>query len=330
MGHWSIKNRYNMGKYILKRSGLLLITFSIITIVYFVTIRLMPIDREAPFGVDPTYWANVIIREGWDRPIIEQFWFWLRNIITRGDFGFSRSQTRNSMLVLRDRIPITVRLNLIPFFIAVPAGFALGVVAALKKNKWQDHVISFVVMLFISVPSFVVAVLGQYFLVYRWRILPHAFVLPSAEAAIDPWGNILSRILPTFVLASGTIAALTRNLRAELTEILTSDFMVLAKAKGLTSRQATVRHALRNAFVPFAPAITGGFIGLLGGSFVIEQAFRVPGIGRMYLTAFNTRDLNLIMLLMMFYTFLGLVAQILGDISYGIVDPRIKMGAGLQ
>lgn len=319
-----------MGKYILKRIGLLLVTFAIITVVYFYVMRLLPFDRRAPFGVDQTYWDNVIIREGWDLPIIEQFWRWLRNILVDGNFGFSRSQTRDSMLVLTERIPVTVRLNVIPFLIAIPTGFALGIIAALKKNKWQDHLISFMVMFFISVPSFVVAVLSQYFFVYRWGILPHAFVLPPSEALVDPLGNFLSRILPTFVLATGSVAGLTRNLRAELTEILTSEFMLLAKAKGLTSRQATVRHALRNAFVPFTPAIIGGFIGLMGGSFIIEQAFRVPGIGRMFITAFNTRDTNLIMLLMMFYTFIGLLAQIVGDISYGFVDPRIKMGAARQ
>ena len=319
-----------MRKYILKRLGLMLLTFLILTFITFYLFRLLPFDETAPFGVDQTYWDNVIIREGWNRPIIEQFWMWMSNILFRGNFGFSSSQNRDSILVLRDRIPVTIGINFIPFLIALPVGILLGIVAALKKNKWQDHLISIIVILFISVPSFVVAILGQYFLVYRWNILPFAFVLPPAEAALDPWGNILSRVLPTFVIASGTIASLTRNLRAELTEVLTSEFMLLAKAKGMTSKQATTRHAFRNAFVPFTPVIIGGIIGLLSGSFIIEQAFRIPGIGRMTIVAFNENDTNLLMILMMFYTFIGLLAAILGDISYGLVDPRIRMGAGRE
>lgn len=138
----------------------------------------------------------------------------------------------------------------------------------------------------------------------------------------------MSRVLPTFVLAIGAIASWTRLLRAELTEVLTSEFMLLARSKGLSRGEATLRHGLRNAFVPFAPSIISGFVGLLSGSFIIEQAFRVPGVGKIYLSSFSNRDYNLLMLVIIFYTSIGLLTAIVGDISYGFIDPRIKMGAG--
>jgi len=128
-------------------------------------------------------------------------------------------------------------------------------------------------------------------------------------------------------LSFGTIAGLTRYARAELTEVLTSDFMLLARTKGLTRRQATVRHALRNAMVPILPMIIGEFIGILSGSLIIENIFTIPGVGGLYLDAINAQDYNLFMLLSGFYTLVGLTSSILIDISYGFIDPRIRMGA---
>jgi ABC-type dipeptide/oligopeptide/nickel transport system permease component len=128
-------------------------------------------------------------------------------------------------------------------------------------------------------------------------------------------------------LSFGTIAGFTRYTRAELTEVLTSDFMLLARTKGLTRTQATIRHALRNAMVPIFPMIFGEFIGFLSGSLIIEGIFSIPGVGGLYINSINSQDYNFFMLLTAFYTFIGLAAGIMVDISYGIIDPRIRMGA---
>lgn len=206
--------------------------------------------------------------------------------------------------------------------------------AALKKNKMTDHIISIGVMILISIPSFVIAVLLQYLFVYKWKLLPSIYVLPKDEAALDPMKDLLSRVLPTVVLASGMVAGWTRTLRAELTETLTSEFMLLARAKGLTKSQATFRHALRNAFVPFAPALIGGFVSLLSGSLIIEQAFRIAGVGGLYLSAIGGAgglpDYPMVMVISVFYLSIGLLSGIVADLSYGFIDPRIKMGAGKQ
>lgn len=322
-----------MRNYILKRLGLMLITFVIIIFLIFVFIKLMPNFYEVGIDQDPQIYEAWLESQGFNKPILTQFFIWLGNIFKHGDFGisFHKNNAPVAQYVL-SRLPRTIRINIFPFLISVPIGITLGIVAALRKNKMTDHVISIGVMFFISVPSFVVAVILQYYMVYEWKILPSARV--DNLAPLFSKRAILTRILPIFVLSAGTIAGWTRSLRAELTETLTSEFMLLARAKGLTKGQATVRHALRNAFVPFAPAILGGFISLLGGSLIIERTFGITGIGGAFIEALERPkgipDYPMIMMLNMFYVSIGLLAAIVADISYGIIDPRIRMGAGKQ
>ena len=138
----------------------------------------------------------------------------------------------------------------------------------------------------------------------------------------------VSMILPILSLSFGTIAGFTRYIRDELAEVLTSEFMLLARTKGLTRRQATYRHAFRNAMVPILPMFIGEFIGILGGSMVIENIFGIPGIANVYLTSIQLGkvDYNVFLFISMFYVAIGLVAGLLVDISYGFVDPRIRIG----
>ena len=128
-------------------------------------------------------------------------------------------------------------------------------------------------------------------------------------------------------LGFGVVAGLTRYTRAELSEVLTGDYMLLARTKGLTKAQAISRHAMRNAMVVILPMIIGEFIGIIGGSLIIEKIFSIPGVGNLYITAINLRDYNFFMALTFFYTFIGLLSGIVIDISYGFIDPRIRMGA---
>ena len=128
-------------------------------------------------------------------------------------------------------------------------------------------------------------------------------------------------------LSFGVIASFTRTTRAELTEVLTSEFMLLARTKGLTKTQATVRHALKNCMVVVLPAILGEFIGIMSGSLVIEKIFAVPGVGGLYLNAINGRDYPIFIMVSCFYTAVSLLAGIVIDISYGFIDPRIRMGS---
>ena len=140
-------------------------------------------------------------------------------------------------------------------------------------------------------------------------------------------GKMFYSMVPAILaLSFGTIAGLARFTRAELTETLTSDYMLLARTKGLSRRQATARHALKNAMVPILPTIISSFVGILGGSFIIEKIFSIPGVGALYISAITQRDYDVFMVDSIFYTFIGLMAGIIVDISYGFIDPRIRMG----
>ena len=178
-------------------------------------------------------------------------------------------------------------------------------------------------MVFVSVPSYVTAFLVQYILCFKLGWLP---LTMGAGTEYFTWTTFRSMLPAVFSLSFGSIAGYARFTRAELTEVLTSDYLELAKAKGLTKSQCVVRHALRNAMTPIIPSIIAEFIAVMSGSLIIEKIFSVPGVGRLYLTAITSLDYDFFMMLSAFYTFIGLLAGIVVDISYGFIDPRIRVG----
>ena len=220
-----------------------------------------------------------------------------------------------------------LRAVLYSLLFSIPVGIGLGIFAAIKKNKWQDSFISTMVMLFVSIPSYVYAFLVQYFLYFKLGWLPlQVYSLADAGGSWMTWKMFYSMIAPILALSFGEIAGLCRFTRAELTETLTSDYMLLARTKGLSRAQATVRHAMKNAMVPILPMLISSFIGILGGSMIIEQIFSIPGVGQLYIKSIRLFDYDVFMMDGIFYTFIGLLAGIVVDISYGFIDPRIRMG----
>jgi oligopeptide transport system permease protein len=215
-------------------------------------------------------------------------------------------------------------VNLYSILLSIPFGILLGIFAALKKNTWIDHAISTLTMVVISVPSFVYAFVIQYVFSYKLGWFPF---LMKAGTDWFSWPMFVSMMPAILSLAFGVIAGFTRTTRAELTEVLTSEFMLLARTKGLTKAQATVRHAMRNCMVVVLPAIFGEFIGILAGSLIIEKIFSIPGVGGLMINAINGRDYPIFMMTTCFYTIIGLAAGIVVDISYGFIDPRIRMGS---
>ena len=314
-----------MFKYVLKRIGLMFFVFFIILTMCFVLVKLLPVTDAKQFGKD----MNLILQRrealGYDKPILVQYGIFLKNSILGGDWGISESLYRGQDVwdVFVSKLPATLMVNLYSVLFSVPLGLILGIYAALKKNKWQDYVISTVVMVFISVPSYVYALLVQYFLCYKWKWFPL-----QMESGTDWFSGsmFLSVIPPVLSLSFSTIAGLARYMRAELSEVLAGDFMLVARAKGFTRAQATIRHALRNAMVPVFPVILGEFAGILSGSLIMEKIFGIPGVGQLYVNSITALDYNFFMLLSAFYTLVGLVSGIVVDISYGFIDPRIRMG----
>ena len=315
-----------MVKYTFQRLFYMVFVFLAITLMCFVLIRMLPLPALPPN--DPHAEIIAIRREalGYNKPYLEQFAIFLKNLFTSFNWGISEQLYigRDVWEVFLEKLPASMIVNLYSILWTIPVGISLGIFAALMKNTWIDYAISTLTMVVISVPSFVYAFLIQYILCFKLRIFP--FVMNGGTNYFT-WSMFKSMVPAVLALSFGVIAGFARTTRAELTEVLTSEFMLLARTKGLTKTQATVRHALRNCFVVIVPGIFGEFIGILGGSLIIERIFSVPGVGGLTLNAINARDYNIFMLSTCFYTAIGLAAGLVVDISYGFIDPRIRMGS---
>lgn len=306
----------------------MLFTLFIIIMMTFILVHMLP--REMPLEKN----LQAVIQQRWEalgynKPVLTQFWIYLKNIFTKWDFGTSWyiSPRKSAWEVLEQGFLPTVMVNLYSMIVSVPVGISLGVYAAIRKNKWDDSLISTVVMVFISVPSYVYAFLVQYFLYFKLGWLPLTmYSLADAGGSYFTWKMFVSMIPAIIALSFGSIAGYTRSVRAELTESLTSEYMLLARTKGLTRTQATARHALKNAMVPILPSILSEFIWLLAGSLIIEQIFSIPGVGQIYIKSLTLFDYDVFMIDCVFYTFVGLLAGIVLDLSYTFIDPRIRMG----
>jgi oligopeptide transport system permease protein len=341
-------------KYTLKRLGLLILTAFIILTITFFLVKMLPVGALAGTEVQQYTFAEKEVADGYfirltstttkygdlifhyvspdgqtfyyyRNPIILQYGAWLKGIFTQWNWGLSSSiqpQT-SAMVIIGERLKPTIIINIVALLISLPLGFIFGIIAALNKNNAIDNTISTVVMIFISVPSFVTISILMIILCYQNQVLPSSW--PSAGAPTEAY--LKAMVIPVLSLAVGTVAVFTRYTRAELTEVMSSEFLLLARTKGLTKSQCVVRHALRNSMVPIVPMVIGEFIGILGGSMVLEQLYSINGIGQLFVTCLTAKDYNVLLVDMAVFTMIDLVANLLVDLSYGIVDPRIRMGA---
>ena len=344
-----------MGKYVLKRIGLAFVTCFIVLSLTFILVKLLPFER--PIGGDPQQIAyydrqyNLGYVYRFDRnmddvygpylyrspenkgrsnyyymvPVMEQYVRWLGNIVLHWDWGSSKSiqPNVNASVIIMNRLPYSIKINFFSVIFSVPLGILLGIWAALKKNTMTDHTISTMVMVFISVPSFVLITFMIHIFAYRLGWLPSSWPPDTAPTK----QKILGFIIPVFCLSFGSVCGYCRFVRAELCEVLESEYLLLARTKGLTRRQAIVRHALKNAMVPIFPAVLMEVIGLLTGATILETLYNIPGIGRLFLLAINYKDYDILFVDMAIFDTIGLLAGVLADMAYGFIDPRIRMGA---
>ena len=314
-----------MFKYVLQRIGAMLLTLFLVMVLSFMIIRLMPMSIFENPEVSPEIQYKLEEEMHLHDPIPVQLFYFLKNIVVDFNFGTSVKIKPGVGVfsIIADRIPPTVALNFLSLFISIPLGLIAGTAAALKRNTWMDTVISFMIVLFISIPSFVFASLMQYCLTYLWPIFP---TLYDATGGIGV--QLYSMILPILALALGPIATIGRYLRGELIENLGSEYLLLARTKGLSRTQATVRHAFRNSLVPISNTLIGLLTGIMGGSLVIEKMFAVPGMGGQLVDSIMAGDHFLTVALLIFYSAISLVTILIVDLSYGIIDPRIRVGGG--
>ena len=272
---------------------------------------------------------NGVLKVFYRVPIVEQYGSWLRNVVTEWNWGTSTRISINApaFSVISEKIPLTLTLNFLVLLVYIPFGFAFGIIAALKKDSFVDNLMQILIMVFLSIPGLVfVLVLVVIFSYQLDNMLPSLFPLLGVESNYEVARGF---IIPLLAAGLPSIAGLTRLLRAELSEVLTSEYVLLAKTKGLSHKQAVMRHAIRNSLVPMVPVIIGSFAGLMGGSFILESVYSIPGVGRVTLAALATGqyDYNVIMASSAFYGIIGLVTVLIVDLSYGLIDPQIRMGA---
>lgn len=312
-----------MIKYIIDRLIALAMTLFIIVSVAFFVVRLMPGSFITDKTISPEIRKVLESKYHLNEPLGVQYGYFLKGFV-KLDFGTSYAIKPGVPVndILISKIPETLRVNIYSSLLTIPFGLLLGVIAALKKNSATDTVISTGVVLCISIPSFIFAALLQYFLAFKLGWFP---ILVSHQKGMS-WDKFVSLVLPTLALTFGPVASITRYLRAELSEALTTDYMLLAKSKGLTQNQATIRHAIRNSFLPIIGMFIGLFTSILGGSMIIEKIFGIPGMGMAQLDAINGKDYAVVIGCTFWYSLIGLLSVLIVDLSYGIVDPRVRMG----
>ncbi len=314
-----------MGKYILKRTGMMaIILFLIVSIAFFV-LRLMP---GSPYDDDQNLTPEAIealnAKLHLDKPLLVQYFYFLKGVALENDWGTSIKLRPGVPVfqIIKERVPATMVLNILSLVISIPLGILAGSLAAVFKNKLPDYIISFIVVICISVPSFVFASLLQYFVAGKLDLLPLIY-----ESTGDIRAQLTSLVLPVLALAFSPIATVCRYLRGELIETLSSEYMLLARTKGLKKAQAVMRHAFRNSMVPLANIIIPMFTNIMGGSMVVESIFAVPGIGGILVDSITVSDYSLAIGALLFYSFISVATILIVDISYGIIDPRIRLGA---
>ena len=306
--------------YTLKRLFQGIVTVWFIATATFVAMHAVPGDPLAnQRATNETIRRNLEQRYGLDRPLSEQYLVFMGGIL-RGDFGISFTQeNRRVNDIIRENFPVSATLGVLAVMFAALGGILLGALTALYRSRLPDLVIMFLVILGISVPSFVVAAVSQLTLVDINAYLGFP-LLPVAG-----WGTLRHMIIPSMVLGLGTMAYLTRLMRSSMLEITTSDFIRTARAKGLPPARIFLKHQLRNAILPVVTVLGPAIAAITTGGFVVELVFAIPGLGRYFVEAVQQLDYTVIMGTTVFYGAFLVSMVIVVDLLYGLIDPRVRL-----
>lgn len=306
--------------YTLKRLLQGVITVWFIATATFIGMHNVPGDPlSGERAANETIRANLEARYGLDRPVTEQYFIYMRNML-RGDFGISYTQQNREVNdIIREHFPVSATLGVLAVLFAALGGILFGALTALFRNRLPDYIIMFLVIFGISVPSFVFAALGQLSLVNINSVLGFS-VLPVAG-----WGSVSHMLLPALVLGLGTMAYMTRLMRSSMLEVMSSDYIRTAKAKGLSLTRIFSRHQLRNAALPVITVLGPAIAAITTGGFVVELVFAIPGLGRYFVQAVQQLDYTVIMGTTVFYGAFLVFMVILVDLVYGWIDPRVRL-----
>lgn len=309
-----------MLQYTLKRLLAGVITVWFIATATFIAMHMVPGD---PLMNDKAVSAeirkNLEQKYGLDKSVPQQYVIFLRNML-KGDFGISfTQQNRRVNDIIRDHFPVSATLGILAILFATAGGVLWGALTALYRNRTPDIVIMFLVILGISVPSFVFAALGQLLLVNINAMVGRS-VIPVAG-----WGTIWHMLMPSLVLGLGTMALLTRLMRSSMLEVINEDYIKTARAKGLSPVRIFFKHQLRNAILPVITILGPQIAAITTGGFVVELVFAIPGLGRYFVQAVQQLDYTVIMGTTVFYGAFLVLMVIIVDIVYGFIDPRVRL-----
>ena len=317
-----------MFKYILKRLGYMAVTLFLVLTVNFLLLQLLP---GSPFDGEKKTEAQIAILEekyGMNDPIPVQYARYLKGVF-QGDFGTSfKLQNQEVTDLVLTRIPYTIKPGALALLIGIIIGITLGAIAAMKRNSWADHLITIISVFGVSIPSFVLAAFLQYFICTKLGWLPVIYQPADEMRGVTMWDEFKSLILPAISLSVPVIASLMRYMRSELIEVLNTDYILLARAKGLTKAQVIVHHALRNALIPVITVVGPMVVSIMTGSLVVEKFFGVPGLSNLLLNSVTMKDQFLTLGIAFFYAFLYVIVILIIDLLYGVIDPRIRLAGG--
>ena len=309
-----------MIKYILKRVGYSLVTLFVLITVTFFLMQLLPGD---PFTgekkIDPAIMANMMAKYGLDKPVWQQYLLYIGNVI-QGDLGVSITYNRSINLMISESFFVSASLGIRSVIFAFIGGVLLGTLAALNRGKFWDSLTMFIAIVGVSVPSFVMAAMLQYFLGLK------LFMATGLRLfAVSGWGAFNQSLLPVFALGLGTLASISRLTRTSMLDVLGQDYIKTAKAKGLAQSAIIIKHALRNAIMPVVTILGPTIAGLLTGGFVVESVFSIPGLGRYFVQSVQNLDYTMIAGSTIFYGAFLILMNLVVDIAYCFIDPRVKL-----
>lgn len=306
-----------MTKYVLKRLCYMFVSLFIVITITFFLMKLMP---GSPFNdTKLNAQQKEILNEkyGLNDPVALQYVNYLKNVVT-GDFGNS-FQYHNMPVwdLVKPRLIPSMEMGITAMVIGVVLGLVLGVAAATKQNTWVDYTTTIISVIAVSVPSFVLAVLLQYVFAVKLEWFP-----------VAGWEGFSTAILPSLALSATVLATVARYIRDEMIEVLSSDYILLARAKGNSTLKVLFGHALRNALIPIITIIVPMLAGILTGTLTIENIFGVPGLGDQFVRSITTNDFSVIMATTILFSTLFIVSIFIVDILYGVIDPRIRVQGG--
>ena len=306
-----------MRKYIIRRLLISIATIWLIATASFFLVHALPGNPIAVNSgkiLSPETMARMVSYYGLDQPLWRQYSIYMNNLL-HGNFGYSYKYPGQSVNgIIAKTFPVSAQLGFQAIIISIPVGFLLGIIAARKRGKPVDYILVGFSALGVSVPVFILAALFQMIFAVKFKLFP-----------VSLWKSFSHTVLPTITLALGSIASRTRGMRTLMLEIIHEDYLKTAKAKGLSNTMIIWKHQIRNAVIPMIPMLGLEIVGLLMGSFVIEQIYAIPGIGSYFVTSVQSLDYTMVLGLTVFLGIFVVAANFIVDLLYGLADPRIRV-----